>query len=297
VKTIGLVTVVLSFLIPVGYLAFEVKEFYDVPELNIEKLEKFTPRGEKYYHEASSREIENGNYVRIYIAREELEKSWNSRSVIAFDSIDRKGHFIEYTIYRFLTSKGLRKDADGLAALSGHEVFAIENGIANVEYQDKSSLRDRIRQVIWELDWYFKNYNPTGHSITMRLEFWKVGLGIVRENLFLGVGTGDVPRAYEEGYLKSNTQLGKNFWHRSHNQFLAITIALGLFGLCYFLFSLAFPFFASANARSYFYLTFFVIAVFSMLTEDTLETQAGVSFFAFFTALLLFAKANPAKSQ
>jgi len=35
------------------------------------------------------------------------------------------------------------------------------------------------------------------------------------------------------------------------------------------------------------YLSFFIIAVISFLTEDTLETQAGVTFFAFFNSFFL----------
>jgi hypothetical protein len=288
IKYTGFVLLFALMFSPGFYLAWELKQYYNIEPLNPLEMEHFTSKGAPYYHEYESKEIENGNFVRIYIAQDELKEAWNIRSTIPFDSIDRKGHFLEYTIYRFLTSKGLRKDADGLASITDEEIFAIENGIANVDYQDISSLRDRVRQVIWEVDWYFKSYNPTGHSLTMRLEFWKIAGGIISNDLILGVGTGDVPAAFENGYINSNTQLGKDFWHRSHNQFFAIAVALGLFGLAYFIFSLVFPFFNTSNSRSYFYLTFFVIAVLSMFTEDTLETQAGVSFFAFFTSFLLF---------
>jgi hypothetical protein len=37
----------------------------------------------------------------------------------------------------------------------------------------------------------------------------------------------------------------------------------------------------------YFYYVFLIIALSSMLTEDTLETQAGVTYFALFNSLLL----------
>jgi hypothetical protein len=287
-KMVGFAFLLTLLLSPAAYLAWELRQYYNVKPLDPATMEKFTSKGAPYYHEYESEEIENGNYVRVYIAQDELAEAWRNRSAFPFDSLDRKGHFLEYTIYRFLTSKGLRKDADGLSALTDSEIFAIENGIANVDYQDKSSLRDRIRQLIWEVDWYFKSYNPTGHSLTMRLEFWKIAGGIVREHPFIGVGTGDVPAAFESGYQQSNTQLGKDYWHRSHNQFLAIAVALGILGLLYFIFSLVYPFYATTNSRSYFYLCFFVIAIMSMFTEDTLETQAGISFFTFFTSFLLF---------
>ena len=280
--------IIISFLlIPPAYITYHVIEFYSPYIPKLQQLEAFSARGEKYSHNMESREIENGNYVRLYVAINELKETWNQRSQIKFDSIDRKGHYIEYTILRFLTSKGLRKDAEGVNALTNEEIIAIENGVANYEYQEKSSLNNRIKQVIWEVDWYLKGYNPTGHSFTMRLEFWRAAWIIIKENFAMGIGTGDAPAAFKNQYNQINTQLGKDCWHRSHNQFLAITVALGLIGLAYFIFSLIYPFLNISNRKNYFYLLFFIIVAFSMLSEDTLETQAGVTFFAYFNSLLL----------
>ncbi|HET6244720.1 MAG: O-antigen ligase family protein [Bacteroidetes bacterium] len=286
-KVFGLLFLFGILIIPPVYVALEIKDFYSPKRLSLDELEIYSAGGEVYIHDIENQEIENGNYVRIYIAMNELTENWNQRSQIAFDSIDRKGHFIKYTIMRFLTSKGLRKDAQALKTLTQEEIIAIENGVANVDYQEKSSLHDRIRQVIWEVDWYFKGYDPSGHSVSMRFEFWRTALGIIKGNILTGVGTGDPLWAFSDQYLNNNTQLNEKFRHRSHNQFLAIAVALGLIGLIYFLFSLVYPFISEKNSKNYFYLVFFVIAIFSMISEDTLETQAGVTFFAFFNSLLL----------
>jgi len=40
----------------------------------------------------------------------------------------------------------------------------------------------------------------------------------------------------------------------------------------------------------YFIVVFLIIAILSMLTEDTIESQAGVTFFAFFYSFFLFAR-------
>jgi hypothetical protein len=53
---------------------------------------------------------------------------------------------------------------------------------------------------------------------------------------------------------------------------------------------LLYPLYTRLRKPDYFYVVFWCIAVISMLTEDTLETQAGATFFAFFNALFLFAK-------
>ena len=133
-----------------------------------------------------------------------------------------------------------------------------------------------------------KGGNPSGHSVVQRLEFWKAALQIIKENPLLGVGTGDVKNAFEDQYTKMNSPLAKEWRLRSPNQFLAITVAFGFIGLILFLITLIFPLIADKNFNTYLYLMFFVIGFLSMISEDTLETQAGVTFFAFFNSLLLF---------
>jgi hypothetical protein len=59
-------------------------------------------------------------------------------------------------------------------------------------------------------------------------------------------------------------------------------------GFIWFLFTLIYPAVKLGKFNEYLYLVFFVIVFMSMLTEDTLETQAGATFFAFFNAFLLF---------
>ncbi len=56
------------------------------------------------------------------------------------------------TLYRFLSSKGLRKDKNGIDALSPEEIQAIENGIPNVDLMGKSGLFQRIHQTCWKLE-------------------------------------------------------------------------------------------------------------------------------------------------
>ena len=46
---------------------------------------------------------------------------------------------------------------------------------------------------------------------------------------------------------------------------------------------------ADKRNRNYLYLIFMFIMMLSMFTEDTLETQIGVTLFAFFNSFLVFA--------
>jgi O-antigen ligase len=83
---------------------------------------------------------------------------------------------------------------------------------------------------------------------------------------------------------------------RAHNQYLSIAIGMGLVGLIWFLFTLFYPLLKLNMHANFLYVSFFAIAIISFLTEDTLETQAGVTFFAAFNSYFLFLQ-PPQKSD
>ncbi|MFL5764578.1 MAG: O-antigen ligase family protein [Bacteroidia bacterium] len=266
-------------------------------KIDFSKTDWLTPRGKVYYTDSTARMAENGHLIWTYVCDEELESAWNKRSGIKFSGTDLKGNPLRYTLIRFLASKGLRKDQDGVNALSDDEVKAIERGAVNVDYQDISSIAGRLHEIKWELDLYHETGDPNGHSLTMRFEFWKAALKIIKAHPLIGVGTGDLAVAYKDQYRKMNSPLKEEWRLRSHNQYLAIGIGFGLAGLLWFLFTLFYPMIHEKKMFDYLYITFFIIAIVSFLTEDTLETQAGVTFFAFFNAFFLFRTRQTPTSQ
>jgi len=128
-----------------------------------------------------------------------------------------------------------------------------------------------------------------GHSLIQRIIYWKGALKIIGDNVWFGTGTGDVDQAFKEYYESTDTGLSTEFQHRAHNQFLSIMIAFGVVGLLWFILSLIFPLIWVKRLDYGFYI-FTIITVLSFLWEDTLETQAGVSFYAFFNCFYLFAR-------
>lgn len=253
-------------------------------------LEKFTVNGNEYSNDFNNPEKENGNYVWRYVCEKEVISEWPERCGTPFTGVDGKNNPMKSTIYRYLTSKGLRKDSAGIHSLSGEDIIFIEQGITNYKYTEMSNLNARIYQIIWEVDNYVNNHNPSGNSVTQRLEFWKAAIGIIKKNPLFGVGTGDPKNAFDQQYEVTHSSLAPEWRLRSHNQFLAVTVALGITGLLCFLFFIFYPFIISVRQKNYLYIAFFIIAFLSMLTEDTLETQAGVSFYVFFHCLFLFHK-------
>lgn len=274
----------------VFYFSRVYHDYHKTNPVDLSKLEKNTALGNPYTHDTSDGQTENGNYVYLYIQFNELQDAWNRRSIIRFDSTDRKNQPIVGTILRFLTSKGLRKDASGVNALTDEEVKAIENGTANVIFTESFSIKGLLYELMWGYDEYMATGNPTGSSLMQRLEFWKASVGIIKENWLTGVGTGDMNIAFERQYEKMKTKLPPEQRWRSHDQFLSIFIGFGIFGLIWFLFAIFYPPYLAGKYKDYFFLVFFIIALLSMISEDTIETQAGVTFFAFFYSFFLFAR-------
>ena len=290
IKILGLAIILLLTGGMLFYLKKQVNDFYYKKPVDIASLEMKTEKGNFYEHDLNSKETENGNYTHHYVCWKELEASWKQRSKIDFNGKGLKGNELKFTLIRFLTSKGLRKDAAGLAALSDEEIALIEKGVANVSYNKPFSLEPRIKIVIWELDHYLKGGDPSGHSILQRLEYWKIASSIIKQKFWFGVGTGDTALEFEEAYEKSDTKLAEKYWYRSHNQYLSFMVAFGIIGLLWFLIILFYPMLRLGMWNDFLYSTFFITATTSMMTDDTLETQAGVMFFAFFNALFLFGR-------
>jgi O-antigen ligase len=256
--------------------------------IDASKLASKTKKGNPYGHNLNANQTENGYYVWLYYNFEELEAAWNQRSTISYSDKDMKGNDICFTLMRFLTSKGLHKDEEGVAQLTNEEIASIERGITNVNYQNVSSLKGRIHETLWELNHYRNTGDPNGQSMSQRFEYWKTSLQIIGNNLLIGVGTGDVEQAFYEQYERSNSRLLPELRLRSHNQYLAIAVAFGCLGLLWFLFTLIYPMYKLGKMNDFLYMTFFIVAVISFLNEDTLETQAGVTFFVFFNTIFLF---------
>ena len=265
-------------------------ELNNLPAVEKKQFPALTKNGNPYTHDTANHEIENRNHIWLFVCEKELAEEWNKKSLIDYNKKDLSGNEIKFTLMRFLTSKGLTKDSEGVNMLSQKEIQAIEKGIPNVDYIGVFNPTARIHKIIWEFDVYLRGGNPSGHSVVQRFEFWKTAIIIIKENFLFGVGTGDIKNAFENQYEKMNSPLAKEWRLRSHNQFLAIGAAFGIIGISWFLISLFYPLLREKKSKDYLYMIFFIIAFLSMLTEDTLESQAGATFFAFFNSLLLFCR-------
>jgi len=284
--------VLLIIAIPVStliYIKRIITEATTPPAINVKVLDKKTSRGNKYTHDLT-REIDNGKYVGIYLCEKELRSEWNKKSRISYDSLTLSGEPLSATLIRYLTSKDLRKDADGVDALSTWDIQMVEKGVANICYVKNPGMRTRILKIIYGYQVYKKLGDPSGNSIMQRYEYMRASIRLIKKYFFTGVGTGDLEDALYGQYKVMKSKLHMEFRFHAHNQFLAIAIAFGVFGLLWFIFALIYPPVKLHYFKDYYFLVFFIIIIWSMFTDDTLETQAGSTLFGFYYSLLLFGR-------
>jgi len=209
---------------------------------------------------------------------DELKDAWNKRSRLAFDSLDLKRQPLKITLERYIASKGFSPNRMGVNKLSEDDIHNIENGYADVN-ETGLGLRARLYGLRYQIH---HPTNPNGHSLLQRIESWKTAGQIIKENWLFGVGAGDVADKFKQQYLENSSLLLEENRIRAHNSFLTSWLSFGLVGLILFAYiQLAF-FQFSWRKVNYLGVLFIGLSLISFLLEDTLETQTGVTFFAFF---------------
>lgn len=274
---------VFSVLTFVGGISWLIAFFQPEPmKISLKNPDKYTANGNWYRTDTVHIILENGYPVVAYISEVELEKAWNAASEIDYRTgKDFKEQPLFLTLWRYMSSKGLRKDSLGFCAMGTEDVRNVEKGFASIKLTE-SGFMARLHGLKHQLE---HPENPNGHSLLQRLEYWKAAWSILREKGVFGVGSGDVDLAFRNYYATHTTHLKPELQLRAHNQYLTSCLSSGIIGLLAFLIwwftALRFAY----RKRVFVFFAFIGIAMGSFLIEDTLETQMGVTFVAFFYGL------------
>ena len=152
---------------------------------------------------------------------DELEREWPNFSSIDFTADDLRGQPIKFTMIRYLSSLGVKKDSAGLNTISATDVAFIEKGYTNYKYTSKWGISRRIAQMFWQVGAYQYHGSSNHSSLLMRWVYFKVGLDIMLNNPVLGVGTGDMRLAYRSAMSSASSGgwwgWGRSNWSESGN--------------------------------------------------------------------------------
>jgi O-antigen ligase len=127
-------------------------------------------------------------------------------------------------------------------------------------------------------------YNPI-YGGEMRADRWYCAAELIREKPLLGYGTGSEKDMLMKKYEKYNLQNAIVNNYDSHNQYLAFAIKAGVPGLIFFVLSVVYAIYLAIKSRSLIYLSFIVLFAIACITENVLESNKGIFFFAFFNTL------------
>lgn len=284
---IGSVVTILAisaFTVGNSYLKFKKRE-----PVNVSELKDYTINGNPYIH-APDHNYENEFVVWVNVCQIELKNEWQKRSQLDIQGKDLKGNALRHTLIRYMASLGLTKDSVGISMLKDEDIRMIEQGFSNHIFKRKYSVYPRLYQTFWELEGYFYHGNPNGYSMALRWEYLMNSLKVFRSNLLLGTGTGDINDDILSQYETDQSIIVPLWRFRTHNQYVTLLATFGILGfgiLCFCTYRSLQLEYGNFDRLT---ICFLIMIAISMLSEDTLETQAGATIVAFFVSFFIWGK-------
>ncbi len=276
------VGLLLLIIVPAIYVQQVVKTFYQFDMVDVETIDQFTAEGNPYSNDFGNRMVENGHFVGLYVCEDEMRREWNQVSEYKYDSMGLNGYPVYTTLVRYLTSKNLRKDAEGVKALKQKDIENIEQGMANVIFQKKCSLYPRIYQTVWEVYVYSQTGYSNHQSFSQRIEFAKAAITIIKKHPLLGVGTGKWKQEFALAFKENQSQLDQSLYASSHNQYLNYMVKFGLIGFVLIMFLIVYPVVKTKRYNDPLFMVMLVFMFFANFADSNLESHMGSSFFFFF---------------
>lgn len=273
---------------PFAYVGAVILDFYTIRDLAPTQETRYTEKGNPYTFDFNNEQKENGYHVHWYLCKTELDEAWSQRSHLSLTDRDASGYQVYYTLIRYLTSKGFKKDSTGVQALSDQDVRNIEKGIANHIFHDrKYSLYPRIYQTIWEIDEYLNTGNPNNQSLSQRFEYIKAARYIIQHH-FWGIGTGNFKQEFAHAYEQIDTQLKEEFRFHVHNQYLSYMVKFGFLGMLLIMGLFVYAVYFHHQFANFLMVLLLMILFVSNFGEAILETHVGLPFFLFFMGLFIW---------
>jgi len=173
---------------------------------------------------------------------------------------------------------GLRKNkAIGISVIIA--VFAI----AYYSFQHVPTLKKRIDYIFYTYDLYKKGEISGIYSDMGRMISYDVAANVIKHNLALGVGSGDMMAEMKHGYEQWYPQITDEQVLLPHNQFLIVLLAGGIPTLLLFLAWIFYPLAElKKNRRSFYFAIVWCALLLPLMIEPMLEVQFGLFVYLFF---------------
>ena len=157
-----------------------------------------------------------------------------------------------------------------------------EETIIQQETDSNSGILDNDVQEEIETNDKFKNRND-------RLVIWECALVLIKDNIFLGINTGDVKDRLVKEYIRIGYNKGVDLNYNAHNQYIESLLAGGFFMFLVLLIMLGYYFVYALSKKKVLMGLFISIIAINFLFESMYGTIAGVVFITlFYTFLLIY---------
>ena len=205
------------------------------------------------------------------------------------DSLTASGYSVESALIRYLNALGLTKDSVGVTTLTDEQVAEIGSGVANPVYAHASPMKKMLYVTLFEYENYRCYRTVLGFTMLQRFELWRCGWRVIQKHPWFGTGTGDLHDAMHIEFVATNSPMLQNEL-LPHNEYITLLSMFGIVG-----FALAAFFFLRAwrhartktlpHSRTNTLMFLWLVAILiSFITENTLDSLAGVLFCTWFLA-------------
>lgn len=112
---------------------------------------------------------------------------------------------------------------------------------------------------------------------------------LIKDSWLIGYGVGDVDKELQRCYKENlESNVFQMFSYNSHNQYLQVWLASGIFGLILFVCSLMYLLYMAVKRHSPLLLVLLLFVFVCMLTENIFSRHDGVLVYTFFCSMLFF---------
>ena len=130
--------------------------------------------------------------------------------------------------------------------------------------------------------------SAAGAPIESRIDRWNVTIALIGKSPIIGYGAGS-----EIGLLQTsffNKKLYNSYLNKlnAHSEYLSFMIKSGIIGLLIYLSTLAFGFSISFRQKDLLFFTFMLLIAIVSLSENLLDIDKGIFFYAFFFSFFIF---------
>lgn len=147
------------------------------------------------------------------------------------------------------------------------------------------SLKSRMDYFRYEITLIRAGQINADHSDAQRLLSMEYGLQVAQQNLFIGVGAGDIKNEMTKIYEQhAQSEVVKS--KMPHNMYIYFLAATGILGLLIFLLSVFYPWLSNGRYKHLLFTVFILMMLFAFLAEHTLEIQLGTAYYLLFLLLI-----------